>query len=81
MAYESDKEIQEIVNFSKHLEKSVYEMLDGMYDLTEKEELQKRERFNIEIKMNGKSVTLQIHAELYERLQTFLADEVEELRS
>ena len=62
-----------IPQFLKHMNKSVVELMDDM-DKTGKYD----ERFNLKIEWNGKQLDLDMHADLYNRLERFLEEEEEE---
>jgi hypothetical protein len=62
-----------IKEFIKHVKESTNEMLDIIDNNGEYQE-----RFNVTIKMNGKSITIGNNADLYIKLMDLLYGEIEE---
>ena len=63
-----------ISHFLDHMQKSVFELMDTL------ETGDYEERFNLNISLNGKELSLPLHADLYSRLESFLNEEMEENR-
>lgn len=61
-----------IEEFEKHMIKTVHELFDQL----EKGDLD--DRFDLNISLNGKTITLPMHADLFSRLEKFMKDEREE---
>ena len=62
-----------IIDFLKHMDKSVMDLINemdktGHYD----------EKYNLKIELNGKTLELDLHADLYQRMETLLIEEEEE---
>jgi hypothetical protein len=63
---------EEINSFMDHMQKSVFELMDTL------ETGDYEERFNVKISLNGKELSLPLHADLFSRLETLLKEEKEE---
>ena len=61
-----------ILEFMEHMQKSVFELMDTL------ETGDYEERFNLNISLNGKELSLPLHADLFSRLETLLQEEKEE---
>lgn len=65
-----DEDIKAMKDFLEHAEKSVIELVAS------EEEYQ--EKFNLKLSMNGKEISMPMHADLYHRLIEFVKSEIEE---
>jgi hypothetical protein len=65
--------LKSLQDFGEHTKASVAEMLDIIYNDGEYEN-----RFNIKIEVNGKSTTIEMHADAFDRLMTMLEAEMTE---
>lgn len=64
-----------ILNFMDHLQKSIFQMLD------EREtNIEYNEKYDLKISFNGETLSLPLHADLYERVTSLLKEEMEENR-
>lgn len=72
-------EIKEVQEFLHHVTESVYDEENGLLAVMDNNDGHYSERFELKIELNGKSISLDLHADLFNRLTTFLEETIEEL--
>lgn len=68
-----DSFLKKLREFKKHLNASAMEMLDVINDGGDYEE-----RFDVKIECNGQSISIDLHADIFSRLEGLLDAEIEE---
>lgn len=69
------EEVKALQEFLEHLQYSVYGH-DGLMDTLNEGDYE--ERFDLKLELNGKSISLPLHADLFHRLTTLIVEEIEE---
>lgn len=69
------EEIKALQEFLEHLQESVFGK-NGLMDILIEGNYE--ERFDLKIEVNGKSVSLDLHADLFNRLTSLIEKEIEE---
>lgn len=67
---EEDEDIKAMKEFLQHVEESALELI--------RSEEEYQEKFNLKLSMNGKEISLPMHADLHHRLIAFVKSEIEE---
>ena len=67
--------LQQLNDFLKHIDKTVDELLNVMDTVHEYDE-----KFNLKIELNGKTLELDLHADLVNNLMVLLEEEKEDYK-